>query len=441
MMMAVVPGKTVTTTSTAAAAAITLLLILISSNLLSANAQSLSGNEESKLKVETVASNLNIPWSIAFSPDGRIFFTERVGDLRVIENGTLKAQPVAKIGVATVGEGGLLGLALDPNFGKSHFLYLYYTYSDASSSALYNRVSRFTEKQNTILNEKVLLDKIPSGTYHDGGRIRFGPDGKLYVTAGDATNRILAQDPSSLAGKILRINSDGGIPNDNPFSGSPVYSYGNRNPEGLDWDPSTGRLVETEHGPSGEMGFYAHDEINVIKPGKNYGWPNVIGIANDSRYVDPILQTGDTTWAPSGASFYHADKIPDWKNKFLVATLRGQHLEVLGLDPKEDKVVSSEPVFQDKYGRLRDVEEGPDGYLYVLTSNRDGRGSPAADDDRILRISSSSSSSPSSVASSTVPEFLSWQLVLPFAITIFVLTTRLSHNLRTGALSLSLMCM
>ena len=185
--------------------------------------------------------------------------------------------------------------------------------------------------------------------------------------------------------------------------------------------------METEHGPSGEMGFYAHDEINVIKPGKNYGWPNVIGIAHDSRYVDPILQTGDTTWAPSGASFYHADKIPDLKYKFLVATLRGQHLEVLGLDPKEDKVVSSEPVFQDKYGRLRDVEEGPDGYLYVLTSNRDGRGSPAADDDRILRISSSSS-----VASSTVPEFLSWQFVLPFAITIFVLTTRLSHNLRTG---------
>lgn len=427
--MIVVPSKT-----TSAVAAVTLLVFLISSNLLSAEAQSLSGNEESKLNVETIASSLNIPWSIAFAPDGRIFFTERVGDLRVIENGTVKVQPVAKIDVATVGEGGLMGLALDPNFEKSHFLYLYYTYSDASSSTLYNRVSRFTEKQNTILNEQILLDKIPAASYHDGGRIRFGPDGRLYVTTGDATNRNLAQDPRSLAGKILRINSDGSIPQDNPFSGSAVYSYGNRNPEGLDWDPLTGRLVETEHGPSGEMAFYAHDEINVIEPGKNYGWPNVIGMAHDSRYVDPILETGDMTWAPSGSSFYHGDKISDWKNKFLVATLRGQHLEVLGLDIKEGKVVSSESVFQDKYGRLRDIEESPDGYLYVLTSNRDGRGSPAADDDRILRISSSSSSS--SLPSSTLPEFLSWQLVLPLATTILVFATRLSQDLRGWAISL-----
>jgi glucose/arabinose dehydrogenase len=380
------------TLTTTAAAAVTLLVmivisVMISPNSLSSiNAQSPAGSEESKLKVEAVASNLKIPWSIAFAPDGRIFFTERVGNLRVIENGTLKEQPVAKIGVATLGEGGLLGLALDPNFEKNHFVYLYYTYY-ATFFAPANRVSRFTEKDDALMKEQVLLDKIPAASNHDGGRIKFGPDGKLYVTTGDAANGRSSQDLGSLAGKILRINSDGSIPEDNPFSGSPVYSYGNRNPQGLDWDPSTGKLVETEHGPSGEMGLYAHDEINVIEPGKNYGWPNVIGKANDTRYVDPILETGAVTWAPSGASFYHGDKIPDWKNKFLVATLRGQHLEVLQLDIKDNKVISSEAIFQDTYGRLRDVEEGPDGYLYILTSNQDGRGSPAADDDKILRIS------------------------------------------------------
>ncbi|MEO9363899.1 MAG: PQQ-dependent sugar dehydrogenase [Nitrososphaera sp.] len=379
-----------------------MIVIVISSAAMSptlsspAAAQNPQGQQqgiESRLKVETVASNLHIPWSIAFAPDGRIFFTERVGNVRMIEaNGTLAQQPVAKIGaVAAIGEGGLLGLALDPDFEKNHYVYLYYTYSSGipffGGSA--NRVSKFTEKDNTLVNEQILLDKIPAASNHDGGRIKFGPDGKLYVTTGDATNGSQSQDLGSLAGKILRINSDGTISADNPFPNSPVYSYGHRNPQGLDWDPSTGKLVETEHGPSGERGLFAHDEVNVIVPGKNYGWPNVIGKANDTRYVDPILETGDVTWAPSGASFYHGDKIPEWKNKFLVATLTGQHLEVMQLNTSAEKasVVSREAIFQDTYGRLRDVEEGPDGSVYILTSNTDGRGSPAADDDKILRIS------------------------------------------------------
>ncbi|AIF82628.1 glucose/sorbosone dehydrogenase [Candidatus Nitrososphaera evergladensis SR1] len=400
-------------TSTKAAAAVTLLVmavvifsVVVSPNLLSpVAAQNLSEQQqqrqeaESRLKVETVASNLHIPWSIAFASDGRIFFTERAGNVQVIEaNGTLAKQPVAKIGaVAAIGEGGLLGLALDPDFEKNHFVYLYYTYSTIPFFGSANRVSKFTEKDNALVNEQILLDKIPAASNHDGGRIKFGPDGKLYVATGDAANGSSSQDLGSLAGKILRINSDGTIPADNPFSNSPVYSYGHRNPQGFDWDPSTGKLVEAEHGPSGEKGLFAHDEVNVIEPGKNYGWPNVIGKANDTRYVDPVLETGNVTWAPSGASFYHGDKIPEWKNKFLVATLRGQHLEVMQLDTSAENnkeaassssvVISSEAIFQNMYGRLRDVQEGPDGYVYVLTSNTDGRGSPAVDDDKILRIS------------------------------------------------------
>ncbi|TLX65704.1 MAG: PEFG-CTERM sorting domain-containing protein [Thaumarchaeota archaeon] len=338
---------------------------------------------ESSLQTQEIASNLHVPWEIVFALDGRAFFTERTGNLRVIENGNLVEQPVATIPVARAGEGGLLGLALDPNFEKNHYLYLYYTYSD--STGLYNRIARFTESNDTISSEKILIDKIPANTNHDGGRIKFGPDDKLYITTGEAGRPESAQDITYLGGKILRINSDGTIPRDNPFSGSPVYSYGNRNPQGLDWDPRNGNLIETEHGPSGENSWYAHDKVNLIILGKNYGWPYVIGMANDSRFVNPIYQTGDVTWAPSGATFYTSDKIPDLKGKFLIATLRGQHIEVLTLD-KDDKVESTQKIFDGTYGRLRDVVQAPDGSLYILTSNVDGRGVVAPDDDKIIRV-------------------------------------------------------
>ncbi len=338
--------------------------------------------DESSLQKQVIASNLHNPWEIVFAPDGRTFFTERIGNLREIENNTLLDKPLSTINVAAVGEGGLLGLALDPNFEKNHYLYLYYTYSN--SSMLYNRVSRFTESNNTISSEKILIDNIPANTYHDGGRIKFGPDGKLYVTTGDAGRKESAQDITYLGGKILRINSDGTIPSDNPFRGSPVYSYGNRNPQGLDWDPRNGNLIETEHGPSGENGWHAHDEVNLITAGKDYGWPFVIGMANDSRFVNPIYQTGDVTWAPSGATFYTSDKIRDLKGKYLIATLLGQHMEVLTLDQNET-VESTQKIFDGTYGRLRDVVQAPDGSLYILTSNSastpDSQGN-----DQIVRI-------------------------------------------------------
>ena len=338
--------------------------------------------EEYGVEVQTVAENLEIPWAIAFAPDDRIFFTERNGSLRVIEDGKLNPQPIFELEVGG-GEGGLLGLALDPNFEENHFIYLYYTYSDFLST--FNKVVRYTENNNQLSNETILIDKIPGSFVHDGGRIKFGPDEKLYITTGDAANANFAQDLESLAGKILRINYDGSIPQDNPFEDSPVFSYGHRNPQGFDWEPSSGILVATEHGPSGERGF-AHDEVNVIEIGKNYGWPEVVGGEHDDRYVDPILHTGDDTWAPSGATFYDSDNIPDWEGKFFVATLRGSHLRMLELDLTQNQVVKSTALFSNEFGRLRDATMGPDGNLYILTSNNDGRGSTFPNHDKILRV-------------------------------------------------------
>ena len=345
-------------------------------------AYSLTTATAESYQVETVAENLEVPWGIAFAPDGRSFVTERGGNLRVIENGILNPEPIKILDVSGF-EGGLLGIALDPNFEENHHIYLYYTYNDFFST--YNKLSRFTESNNELSDELILLDKIDGGSIHDGGRIKFGPDGMLYVTTGEAGIPDRAQDLNSLGGKILRINPDGTIPDDNPFENSPVYSYGHRNPQGLDWDPVTGKLIISEHGPSGERGF-AHDEINVIEPGKNYGWPKVVGDETDPRYTNPILHTGDETWAPSGASFYNSDNIPEWENKYFIATLRGNHLRMLDLDIENNEVISSEALFQGEFGRLRDARVGPDGNLYILTSNHDGRGLPEPNDDRILRI-------------------------------------------------------
>ena len=332
------------------------------------------------VKVETVAENLDIPWSIAWAPDWTIFFTERTGNVKVIQDGVV-SEPILTLDVGGE-EGGLLGIALDPNFLDNHYVYLYYTYNDFL--ATYNKVVRYVESDLKLTEDKILIDNIPGGLYHDGGRIQFGPDGKLYILTGDAGNSALAQDTNSIAGKILRINSDGSIPEDNPFADSPIYSYGHRNPQGLDWDDS-GNLLATEHGPSGFHGV-AHDEINLIKPGANYGWPDIIGSETKEGLITPILNTGEDTWAPSGAEFYDGEKIPQWTGKYFVATLRGNHLHLVDFDLENNKVVSDKELFSGEFGRLRDVATGPDGYLYFLTSNQDGRGYAEKNDDRILRI-------------------------------------------------------
>ncbi len=323
-------------------------------------------------RVSVVAGGLEVPWALAFTPDGRLFVTERPGRVRIVRAGRLDPEPLATLTVAARGEAGLMGLALDPAFSQSGRLYLCYTL--AKGSRMVNRVSVLTVRQDRATDERVLVDDIPGAGIHDGCRLKFGPDGKLYVTTGDAGESRLSQRLDSPAGKILRLNADGSVPADNPSPGSPVYSSGHRNVQGIAWD-RTGQLWASEHGPSGFP--CCHDEINRIAPGRNYGWPEVYGKADDRRFVDPVVESGRSTWAPSGIAILGDD--------LYVTALRGERLLRLRLGP-EGTVTSVTSLFEGVYGRLREAVAGPDGALYVTTSNRDGRGRPASDDDRILRI-------------------------------------------------------
>ncbi len=330
------------------------------------------------VKVDVIADNLSVPWGIDFASDGRIFFTERTGAINVIENGQINQIMSLDVGG---GEGGMLGIALDPNFDENHYVYVYYTYNELLG--IKNKLVRYVESNNILTEDKVLLEGIPGAPYHDGGRIKFGPDRMLYVTTGDAGNPELSQDVNSVAGKILRINPDGTIPEDNPF-GSAIYSIGHRNSQGIAWDES-GNLVATEHGPSGWRGT-AHDEINLIQKGANYGWPDVIGDESKNGLTNPVLHSGDDTWAPSGSTFYYEKDMPMFFGKYFVAALRGQHIHMVEFD-ESFNVVSHSKLFSGEFGRIRDVTSGPDG-LYFMTSNQDGRGNPNLYDDKILRITS-----------------------------------------------------
>lgn len=338
-------------------------------------------------RVEVVARGLQTPWAIAFAPDGRIFISERPGRIRVVKNGALEKEPWLTIDVYESGESGLLGLALDPAFERNRFAYAAYTYRDGGK--LKNRLVRLREDATSGKGalEKNLLDGAAGAGNHNGGRVKFGPDGKLYWTIGDAQTTRLAQDLSSLNGKILRLNSDGTFPADNPFPKSPVYSYGHRNVQGLAWQPGSGRLYATEHGPSGFPGC-CRDEINLIEPGKNYGWPDITGDETKEGMVSPVLHSGNRdTWAPGDAAFVTRDGKNPWVNSFLFTGLRGQALYRVLFDANDPrKVAALEKYFVREFGRLRSVAEGPDGAIYLLTSNRDGRGRPAEDDDRVLRL-------------------------------------------------------
>ena len=344
-----------------------------------------------EVRVETYISGLEVPWSLAFAPDSRLFISERPGRVRVASAGVLDPTPWTTFQVsAGTSEGGLMGLALDPDFAHEPWVYVCYTFDDAGTPE--NRISRVREVSGRGGNEEILLDRFPGAAIHDGCRLKFGPDGKLYATTGDSFQRSLAQDLGSLAGKILRLNRDGSVPADNPFGASSlIYSYGHRNPQGLAFDPQSGALFETEHGPSGEVGFGNYDEVNIIRAGGNYGWPNVVGAPHLDAYPDPLLAFPDFAVPPAGATFYTATRIPQWTGNFFFTSLRAEHLQRVVLDVSRTQVVAIERLFEEAiyqgfYGRLRDVMQGPDDALYVTTSNRDGRGQPAPDDDRVLRL-------------------------------------------------------
>jgi glucose/arabinose dehydrogenase len=326
-------------------------------------------------QVEVFSSGLEVPWDLAFLPDGRMLVTERPGRVRLVESdGSVRAAPVARVETTARGEGGLLGLDLDPQFAQGQrFAYLFVTTAQGLQVQRW-RVGPDAE----MTRDAVVLGGIRAGRIHDSGRLRFGPDGDLYVATGDAGEGRLAQQRSSLNGKVLRLSPQ-------QYRGSTdrptVVSVGLRNPQGLDWEPGSNRLVVTDHGPSGFDGPSCCDEVNVVVEDGNYGWPEVFG-RDHGRFRPPVMLWQETI-APSGAAFV-ALAGSSWTGSYVVAALRGRALHRLTLTG--DTTTDEEVLLDGTYGRLRAVVEGPDGALYVTTSNRDGRGDPVAEDDRILRI-------------------------------------------------------
>jgi len=315
--------------------------------------------------VKTIATGLQVPWGIAFLPSGEALVAERTtGRIMRIPRGGGKPTVAMKVpGVATGdGEGGLLGLAVSPRYASDHLVYAYYT------TASDNRIARFTLGGKP----QPILTGLRSGSIHNGGRIAFGPDGKLYAGVGETGDRGLAQDPKSLNGKILRIDPEGGVPKDNPFPGSKVWSLGHRNVQGLAFD-GAGRLWASEFGQENV------DEVNLIVKGHNYGWPVVEGRGDTQggKFTNPKV-----TWSPTSTSSPSGAAIAN--GRLYVAALQCGCVWRIPLDGasagKPTKLLAG------RYGRLRTVVRAPDGSLWVATSNRDGRGSPRSGDDRIVRI-------------------------------------------------------
>lgn len=314
-------------------------------------------------RLSIIASNLEIPWALVFLPDKSILFTERFGRVRFIDNkGNLDPNSIAVINeVLAKGEGGLLGITIHPDFLNNRFVYLYYTYANNNDQTL-NRVTRFKFENNSLSDRTIIVDKIPGNLFHNGGRIKFGPDGFLYITTGDSQNPSLAQNKNSLAGKILRVTDEG----------TEVFSFGHRNPQGITWDEKN-RLWETEHGSS------TLDEVNIIEQNKNYGWPEIQGNQTRAGMETPIINSNSDTWAPSGAAYLPPEG--GLNGSIFFGGLRGQALFEYNIT---SKILTTH--LKGEIGRIREVVVGPDNLLYITTSNRDGRGIPDATDDKIIRV-------------------------------------------------------
>ncbi len=346
-----------------------------------------------KFHVETTATNLEVVWSIVFAPDGRMFFTERPGRVRVIEKGKLRAAPFFTVpDIELSGESGLMGMALHPDFVENHFVYLAYGYQDADKNQNV-RVARYRENGETLVEPKTIIEAISASRFHSGTRLKFGPDGKLYITTGDATKQSRAQQLDSINGKTLRLNDDGTIPADNPFvniknARPEIWTYGHRNAQGMDWQPETNLMFQTEHGPTiidGVDLFHrtGGDEVNIVEKGKNYGWAKISHTMTREGMETAIIEYSPAV-APASGMFYRGSLFPNLKGNFLFGTLKGEAIIRLVLDGR--KIVSQDKLLEKQYGRIREVAEAPDGSIYFSTSNRDGRGNPTKEDDRILRV-------------------------------------------------------
>lgn len=339
-----------------------------------------------QLHATTLVSGLDTPWDLVWGPDQKIWVSERRGRVSTVDPQTGDLTTVGQFTVEASGESGLMGIALHPDFANQPYLYAMYSYA---SGGIRNRLVRVRIENGAFGATSTLLDGIPGASVHDGARLAFGPDGLLYVTTGDAANAASAQDLGSPAGKVLRFTPEGAPAPGNPF-GTAVYSFGHRNPQGLVFHPTNGALYNTEHGPGD------NDEVNRIVAGRNFGWPTVHGFCDDDVQSErPFCQANDVveplaawtpTIAPSGADFYDADLIPEWRGSLLFTTLKDESLMRVPLSSDGLQATGRERLFAGRFGRLRDVLVGPRGEIYLATSNRDGRGAPGLRDDRIVRL-------------------------------------------------------
>lgn len=337
---------------------------------------------EKEFIIDTLATDLVVPWEIVFLPDETMLFTERSGTVRIYRNEKLLKTPALEIGnIETKKKMGLLGLAVHPDFPAKNYIYLAYNYSESEKS--YLRVVRYNFKDDALITPKVIIEGIEANQNHTGSRVLFGPKGYLYITTGDADHAALAQDLKRLNGKILRLNDDGSIPEDNPFvkvdtARGEIWSYGHRNTQGLAFQPGTGLLFNSEHGPSGG------DEINIIEKAGNYGWPVIHHKQSKYGMRSPFLEYTPSI-APSKIIFYNSDIFPQLKGDLLLATLRGENIYQLHIEGGQ---VKQKKLFKDKeYGRIRAITVGPDGFLYFSTSQVDPpEGTPGDSDDLLLRI-------------------------------------------------------
>ena len=340
-------------------------------------------SEQATFKVELVTDGLASPWGMAFLPNGDMLVTERPGALRLVTaDGTLSPEPIGGTPkVFARGQGGLLDVVIDPAFAENDLIYLSYAGVDEDGRSS-TRVARGRLLDGELQDFEVIFrsNSASSGGVHWGSRIGFDPDGYLYVTSGDRGNKDQAQSLSRHAGSVIRINTDGSVPEDNPFVGQSgvrpeIYSYGHRNPQGLAVHPETGRVWTQEHGPQGG------DEVNLIQAGVNYGWPEITwGVNYGGRPINGGLreQDGmaqpvhfwDPSIAPSGMTFYEGDAFPEWQGDLFVGALKYQLIARLEMDG--DKVVAEERLLEGELGRIRDVRTGPDGFLYILIDDYDG---------------------------------------------------------------------